>query len=88
MTRCGFLLTVVMLGMSPAVRAQMPRNAPAQAPAQLPTSPVSSSASVKQDVPYAIVGGHPLLVDIYEPGEHSDLRPAVVPDPWRRLDQL
>ncbi len=78
MTRCGFLLTVVMLGMSPAVRAQMPRNAPAQAPAQLPTSPVSSSASVKQDVPYAIVGGHPLLVDIYEPGEHSDLRPAVV----------
>ena len=69
-----------MLGTAAAVRAQMPRNQPPQTPAQQPaSSPENSPASVQQDVPYGTVAGHPLLLDIYQPGDHSsDLRAAVI----------
>jgi acetyl esterase/lipase len=79
-TRCSFLLTVVILGMTPGVRAQMPRNAPPHAPAQPPTTqPENSPVSVKPNVAYGTAGGHPLLLDIYAPDDGSfDLRPAVV----------
>ena len=68
MTKCTLLLTVVMLGATPALRAQMPRTQQPQPPPH-----------VQQDVPYAAVGGRALLLDIYQPGEpRSDLQPAVV----------
>lgn len=45
----------------------------------LTQTPEDTQASVQQDVPYGTIGGHPLLLDIYEPGGHtSDLRAAVV----------
>jgi acetyl esterase/lipase len=84
MSKCAFLLAVVVLGTTLNVRGQMPRTAPSQAVPQLPAeSPENPSVSVQQDVAYGTVAGHPLLLDIYEPGGHSsglpsDLRPAVV----------
>jgi acetyl esterase/lipase len=57
-----------------------PLNA-SQASAQQP-SPEDSQVSVQQDVSYGTVGGHALLLDVYEPRElisnSHDLRPAVV----------
>ncbi|MGA7929080.1 MAG: alpha/beta hydrolase, partial [Candidatus Sulfotelmatobacter sp.] len=80
MTKYALLLTVVMLGTTPVLRAQAPRNAPSQTPAQMPaTSPENPPVSVEPDIPYGTAGGHPLLLDIYEPGGRaSELRPAVV----------
>ncbi len=68
-----------MLGTTAAVPAQAQQPAP-----RTPTQPSSSSTekpqvSVQQDVPYGTAGGHPLLLDIYQPGDHSsDLRAAVI----------
>jgi len=80
MTKYALLLTVVMLGTTPVVRAQAPRDAPSQTPAQMPaTAPENPPVSVEQDIPYGTAGGHPLLLDIYEPGGRaSELHPAVV----------
>lgn len=80
MTKYALLLTVVMLGTTPVVRAQAPRSAPSQGPAQVPaTSPENPPVSVEQDIPYGTAGGQPLLLDIYEPsGRGSALHPAVV----------
>jgi len=60
--------------------AQAPRIIPPSTDAQGPASlPESAPISVQRDVSYGTAGGHPLLLDIYQPGEHSpDLRPAVV----------
>jgi acetyl esterase/lipase len=80
MTKYALLLTVVMLGTTPVVFAQAPRNAPSRGPAQMPaSSPENPPVSVEQDIPYGTAGGHPLLLDIYEPGGHgSALHPPVV----------
>lgn len=80
MTKCVFLLTLAMLATSAAVGGQVPQTAPAQTPPQPPVLSLESVAtSVHRDVPYGPAGGHMLLLDVYEPGEHSsDLRPAVV----------
>ncbi len=79
MTKSALFLTAVMLGAIPSVPAQMPPSAPAQAPAQAPATPDNPSTSVQSDVPYSKADGHPLLLDIYQPGEmFSDLRPAVI----------
>jgi|SRR5580704_1606623 acetyl esterase/lipase len=80
MTKCALLLAAVMLGTTPAVPAQMPRSAPPQNPAQMPASPAENAPpSVQQDIPYDTAGGHPLLLDIYQPSEvSSELRAAVV----------
>jgi acetyl esterase/lipase len=80
MTKWAFLSTVVMLGIAPGVCAQTVPTKPgatsAQAPANAAANPLSS---VQQDVPYGTSGGHPLMLDIYEPTEQSSgLRPAVV----------
>ena len=80
MTKWAFLSTVVMLGIAPGVCAQTvptkPGETSAQAPANAAANPLSS---VQQDVPYGTSGGHPLMLDIYEPTEQSSgLRPAVV----------
>lgn len=86
MTPRALFLALAILAITPAVRGQLPRgsasapSAPSEAPAQLPASSAQKSApSVHQDVPYGTAGGHPLLLDVYEPGETSTgLRPAVV----------
>ncbi|MGD0758374.1 MAG: alpha/beta hydrolase [Candidatus Sulfotelmatobacter sp.] len=80
MTKWAFVLTVVMLGMAPGVCAQTLPVPPRDTPAQTPTdAPANSLSSVQQDIPYGTAGGHPLLLDIYQPSEQSSaLRPAVV----------
>jgi acetyl esterase/lipase len=76
MTKCALLLTVVMLGKAAASGAQTPPVTPGETSAQ---TPANAPSSVQQDIPYSTVGGHPLLVDIYQPTEQSSaLRPAVV----------
>lgn len=77
-------MTVVMLGMAPGVCAQTPFVMPGETSAQTSANPPANApanppSSVRQDVPYSTVGGHPLTLDIYEPSEQSSaLRPAVV----------
>ncbi len=80
MTKWAFLLTVVMLGMAAGVCAQTPAVKPREASAQPAANPAPNPlSSVQQDVPFGTVGGHPLLLDIYQPAEQSSaLRPAVV----------
>jgi acetyl esterase/lipase len=76
MTKCSRILTVVMLGTTSFVRAQVPETKTSQT---LTRAPENTLVFVQQDVPYGTVGGHPPLLDIYEPGEPSaDLRAAVV----------
>jgi acetyl esterase/lipase len=88
MSKRAFLLilSVAMLGTALVARGQMPRTSasqPSQAstPSQTaPQMPAGSSETpdVQHDVPYGTIGGHSLLLDVYLPAEHSDLRPAVV----------
>jgi acetyl esterase/lipase len=80
MSKRAFLLSVVMLGAGLTAYGQMPRTSPsppAQSAPRLSTD-FPEEPQVQQDVPYGTAGGHPLLLDVYEPGEHSDLRPALV----------
>jgi acetyl esterase/lipase len=74
---------------SPASNAASPSTASPSAaslpatPPRAPQSPASSAenpqVSVLRDVAYGSVGEHPLLLDIYQPTEHtSDSRPAIV----------
>jgi acetyl esterase/lipase len=73
-----------MLGTAPVVPAQSPGTAPSQTPVQMPAQmPAGSTENApivtQLDVTYATAGGHPLLLDIYEPAARvSGLRPAVV----------
>jgi acetyl esterase/lipase len=90
MTKCAFLLTLAILAASPALGGQTLQAAPAQtspnptpqaqAAPQPPAPPSENQATfVERDVTYGTVNGHPLLLDICEPGEHSSgLLPAVV----------
>jgi acetyl esterase/lipase len=80
MSQRAFGLSAAVLGMTLAAHGQMPRTSPSQ---PSPTAPHMSAdpldmPAVQQDVPYGTVDGHPLLLDIYQPAEHSDLRPAIV----------
>jgi acetyl esterase/lipase len=74
-----FLLTVVSLAATCAVPAQTPTAKP-QAKTEssadaIPGEPVS----VERDVSYGSLDGHPLLLDVYQPGENSSAPvPAVV----------
>jgi acetyl esterase/lipase len=79
MLRLAVFLNFVLLGAASALLAQTPSMQPSPKAAQ-PSATLSddSSPSVQQDVSYGTVDGHPLLLDVYEPDEHSDLRPAVV----------
>lgn len=80
MTKWAFLLTVVMLGMATGICAQTPAVKPSEASAQPAANPAPNPlSSVQQDVAFGTVGGHPLLLDIYQSAEQSSaLRPAVV----------
>jgi acetyl esterase/lipase len=85
MTKCAYLLTLAILAASPAAGGQTPQTAraqtpPAQAASQPPAPPLENPATtVQRDVCYGTVSGHPLLLDIYEPGEYSSgLLPAVI----------
>ncbi len=70
---------MVMLSSGLGVLAQAPTD-PSQKRAQEPASSLESvPVSVETDVPYGSAGGHPLLLDTYQPGEPSSgLRPAVI----------
>jgi acetyl esterase/lipase len=80
MTKCTFILTLVILGTTSADRAQALEVKPPQTVAPSPAaSPENPQASVQPDVAYGTAGGHALRLDIYEPEEPaSGLRPAVV----------
>jgi acetyl esterase/lipase len=72
MVRNALFLTAVMLVAFPAAQAQSPQSNPPQTAAQpAGGSQENSQVSVQQDVPYGSAGGHPLLLDIYQPGESS-----------------
>ncbi|MFZ0761616.1 MAG: alpha/beta hydrolase [Candidatus Sulfotelmatobacter sp.] len=77
MTKYAFALIVVML--APVLGARTPQSKPSQAAAPSASSYENPPISVQQDVPYGTVGGQSLLLDIYEPGDHSSgLRSAVI----------
>ena len=80
MTKSAVILIAVMLATSSAARAQTPPGQPPQAAAQTPAnSGEKPQVSVQQDVPYGTIGGHTLLLDVYQPGESaSGLRSAVI----------
>jgi acetyl esterase/lipase len=83
MTRSAARLAVVIVALfgtiavvrSQAVRGGTPQTTGPQPENSLQNAPVS----IQQDVAYGTVAGHPLLLDIYAPGDHSSTwRPAVV----------
>lgn len=94
MSKRAFALSLAMLGTALAVHGQTSRPVPSlpsqsqpsqtqpfqsqPSQASQPPADFSETPDVQQDVPYGTVGGHPLRLDIFEPAEHSDLRPAVV----------
>lgn len=79
MTRRDFFLAALMLETTLFARAQIPRSVPSERSGQSPpTLTENSEVSVTQDVPYGTAGRQSLLLDIYEPGEHSDPRPGVI----------
>ena len=80
MSNRALLLTVVMLGTVPVLPAQMLQTAPSKPPTQVPASSTENLPIVtQQDVTYGTAGGHPLLLDVYQPAEPSSgLRPAVI----------
>jgi acetyl esterase/lipase len=80
MNKYAVLLTVVLLGTTATVLAQVPQNQASQSTSQgAASSPEKPQVSVQQDVPYGTVAGHALLLDIFQPGERSsELHPAVI----------
>jgi acetyl esterase/lipase len=66
MTKCTFVLTLVMLGTTSAGRALQVQ--PPQTVAQPPAASLEQ-ASVQPDVAYGTAGGQALLLDIYQPEE-------------------
>jgi acetyl esterase/lipase len=76
MTKSSRLL--IFLTLATSVVAQTQQTSP-QTAAQPSADSTKPQASVQQDVPYATVGGHQLLLDVYQPGETSSgLRSAVI----------
>jgi acetyl esterase/lipase len=67
-----------MLGLSLAVYAQASKTEQAQTAAQSPTASAENPPNLVSDVAYSTVDRHPLLLDVYLPDTHSDLRPAIV----------
>jgi acetyl esterase/lipase len=75
MTRHALLLTGVMLTTFSVAGAPAPQSNPKQSAGQPPEiSPENAQVSVQQDISYGSAGAHPLLLDIYQPGD-SSLRP-------------
>src|ERR1700684_2327321 len=80
MTKSAVILIAVMLATSSAANAQSSPGQPPQAAAKTPAnSGEKPQVSVQQDVPSGTIGGHTLLLDVYQPGESaSGLRSAVI----------
>jgi len=78
MTKCVLLLSVVMLGTIPLVGVRADPSKTPQETAQPHVNSSNRGGPVHQDISYGTAGGHPLLLDVYEPEAHTDLRPAVV----------
>src|SRR5271168_2144906 len=85
LTVAGFVLTIAVVATTPAAQAQATQSNTPQAAAQSTANPLEDSqVSVQPDVAYGAPGGHPLLLDIYQPAEHfsnqhsSNLWPAVI----------
>jgi len=77
MIKRSLFFSTAILAITLAVRAQTPQpDTPAKASPQTPAD--DSSTSIQHDVPYGQAGGHPLLLDIYQPATHWDLRPAII----------
>ncbi len=74
------VVVAVMFGMIAVARAQMGRGGAPPTTAPQPEIPSQNApVSIQQNVPYGTIDGHPLLLDIYTPGELSSIwRPAVV----------
>jgi acetyl esterase/lipase len=73
------VVVIALCGMICFARAQVIHAGPPPTTAPQSDSPQNAPVSIQQDVPYGTVNGHPLLLDIYAPGEHSSTwRPAVV----------
>src|ERR1700733_14076930 len=92
MTKCTFVLTLVMLGTTSVHRAQALQVQPPPTVAQSPAaSPESPQASLPPEVAYGTAGGHAPLLDIYQPEGHaSGPLPAVVlihGGSWTSLDK-
>ena len=79
MRTCTLLLTVVFLAATCAVPAQTPTAEPQARTESSPDAIQGEQVSVQREVSYGSVDGHPLLLDVYQPGENSSaLVPAVV----------
>lgn len=78
MRRFVFPLLTLMLGTSVTICAQAPKMEQPQAAGQSPAASAENSPNLVPDVAYGTVDGHPLLLDVYLPDTHSDLRPAIV----------
>ncbi len=66
-------LMIVLMGMTSCLWAQAARSAPPSA------QPLENSPTVQHDVAYGKAEEHPLLLDVYQPGESSkDLHTAVI----------
>lgn len=80
MTKRAILLTFVMLGVAAGVGAQTPPVKPGETSAQTPPNAATNApSSVQEDVPFGTVGGHALMLDIYEPSDPSSApQPAVI----------
>ncbi|MGO8794309.1 MAG: alpha/beta hydrolase fold domain-containing protein [Candidatus Sulfotelmatobacter sp.] len=73
MTKRALRLMLVLMGVALSLWAQAPRSA------QPSAQPFENPPTVQHDVAYGTVNGHPLLLDIYQPGEVSvNLRPAII----------
>lgn len=74
------VVIVAMFGTIAVVRAQAGHGGTPQTTVPQPeTSLQNAPISIQQDVAYGTIDGHPLLLDIYAPGDHSSTwRPAVV----------
>ena len=74
------IFLAVFLGAAPHVCLAQSPQAPQSpsGPQPAPSRPENAEPSIQKDVSYGTANGHPLLLDIYQPDAHSDLRPAIV----------
>lgn len=92
MRKTSIFSVVALLGARLCLAAQQRAGAPAaRSPSPVATTSNTQSVAVQENVPYALVNGQPLLLDVYLPaGPASRPRPAVVlihGGGWTSLDK-